>query len=115
MHRRPSNREVEHVPAYSHSNRWVGVGGACSDKWIVIGEIRGSQGNRNYRRGPVRLAQRFSNESVAAATAKEAGVPCDMMHVENARPYQAIIAAASDRGCDLIVMASHGAAGWPQS
>src|SRR5262249_18636329 len=64
---RPSNREVEHVPAYSHSNRWVGVGGACSNKWIGIGEIRGSQGNRNYRRGPVRLAQRSRNESVAAA------------------------------------------------
>src|SRR5262249_30065609 len=65
---RPSNREVEHVPAYSHSNRWVGVGGACSDKWIVIGELRGSQGNRNYRRGPVRLGQRFRNESGAAAS-----------------------------------------------
>ena len=65
----PSNREVEHVPAYSHSNRWVGVGGACSDKWIVIAEIRGSQGNRNYRRGPVRLAQRSRNESVEAASA----------------------------------------------
>ena len=29
-------------PAYSHSNRWVGVGGACSDKWIVTREIRRS-------------------------------------------------------------------------
>jgi len=43
------NREVEHVPAYSHSNRWVGVGGACSDAWIVAGEIRRGQGNRHYR------------------------------------------------------------------
>ena len=38
-------------------------------------------------------------------------MPCDTMQVENARPYQAIIAATSDRGCDLIVMASHGRSG----
>src|SRR5262245_10052862 len=44
----------------------------------------------------------------AADTAEQAGVPCDTMQVESAQPYQAIIAAASERGCDLIVMASHG-------
>ena len=47
----------------------------------------------------------------AADAAKQAGVPCDTMQVGNAHPYQAIIAAASDRGCDLIVMASHGRSG----
>src|SRR5262249_55841335 len=59
------NQEVEHVPAYSHSNRWVGVGGACGDEWIVTGKIRWSQGNRDYRRGTVQLAQRFRNASAA--------------------------------------------------
>lgn len=49
--------------------------------------------------------------SRVADAAKQAGVPCDTMHVENARPHQAIIAAASDRGCDLIAMASHGRGG----
>jgi nucleotide-binding universal stress UspA family protein len=49
--------------------------------------------------------------SRAADAAKQAGVPCDTMQVENARPYQAIIAAASDKGCDLIAMASHGRGG----
>src|SRR5215470_14140901 len=43
------NREVGHVPAYSYSNRWVGVGRACSDAWIVAGEIRRGKGNRHYR------------------------------------------------------------------
>jgi nucleotide-binding universal stress UspA family protein len=27
------------------------------------------------------------------------------------QPYEAIIATATDRGCDLIVMASHGRSG----
>ena len=47
----------------------------------------------------------------AANAAKQAGVSCDTIQVENEQPYQAIIAAAKDRGCDLIVMASHGRSG----
>ena len=47
----------------------------------------------------------------AADAAKQAGVPCDTIHVKDAYPYQAIIATAGDRGCDLIVMASHGRSG----
>jgi len=44
----------------------------------------------------------------AANAAKQAGVSCDTIQVENEQPYKAIIATAADRGCDLIVMASHG-------
>jgi nucleotide-binding universal stress UspA family protein len=47
----------------------------------------------------------------AAHAAKQAGVPCDTIQVKDAQPYQAIIATAEDRGCDLIVMASHGRSG----
>jgi len=46
-----------------------------------------------------------------ANAAKQAGVPCDTVQVEDVRPYEAIIATATDRGCDLIVMASHGRGG----
>ena len=31
--------------------------------------------------------------------------------MENGQPHQAIIAAAEDKGCDLIVMSSHGRGG----
>jgi nucleotide-binding universal stress UspA family protein len=47
----------------------------------------------------------------AINAAKQAGVPCRTMHVQDAQPYKAIIAAATDRDCDLIVMASHGRGG----
>ena len=46
-----------------------------------------------------------------ANAAKQAGVPCDTIHVLDVQPYEAIIATATDRGCDLIVMASHGRSG----
>jgi nucleotide-binding universal stress UspA family protein len=38
-------------------------------------------------------------------------VSCDTIQVENERPYKAIIATAKNKGCDLIVMASHGRSG----
>ena len=43
--------------------------------------------------------------------AKQAGVLCDTAQVEDVQPYEAIIATATDRSCDLIVMASHGRGG----
>ena len=46
-----------------------------------------------------------------ANAAKQAGVPCDTIQIKDAQPYKAIIATAADRGCDLIVMASHGRSG----
>jgi nucleotide-binding universal stress UspA family protein len=47
----------------------------------------------------------------AANSAKQAGVSCDTIQVERVHPYQAIITAAADKGCDLIVMASNGRSG----
>ena len=46
-----------------------------------------------------------------ANAAKQDGVSCDTIQVADAQPYQAIIATAADRGCDLIVMATHGHGG----
>ena len=43
-----------------------------------------------------------------AQAAEAAGVACEMVHVEHEHPYQAIIDTAGSKGCDLIVMASHG-------
>ena len=50
-------------------------------------------------------------EAEPAGAAKAAGVACETAQLENDQPYRAIIAAAKDRGCDLIVMASHGRRG----
>jgi nucleotide-binding universal stress UspA family protein len=43
-----------------------------------------------------------------ARAAQAAGVACEMVHVEHEHPYRAIIDTAGSKGCDLIVMASHG-------
>ena len=82
--------------------------------WLSVPETRASQ-----RQAFENLARH--NEQVekhaasvlgrAADAAKQAGVPCDTVQVANAPPYQAIIATACDRGCDLIAMSSHGRGG----
>jgi nucleotide-binding universal stress UspA family protein len=46
-----------------------------------------------------------------AEAARVADVPCETVQVEHDQPYQAIIMAAKDKGCDVIVMASHGRSG----
>lgn len=46
-----------------------------------------------------------------AKTAKAAGVACETVQMEHEHPYKAIIDTAKSKGCDLIVMASHGRRG----
>jgi nucleotide-binding universal stress UspA family protein len=43
-----------------------------------------------------------------ADQAKAQGVACETVQVEHEHPYQAIIDVSKAKGCDLIVMSSHG-------
>lgn len=43
--------------------------------------------------------------------ALEAGVDCSTLCIEHDKPYEAIVNTAKERGCDLVVMASHGLRG----
>jgi nucleotide-binding universal stress UspA family protein len=63
------------------------------------------------RYAELRKEQATSTLDHAANDAKEAGVSCETIQVENEQPHRAIIAAAEDKGCDLIVMSSHGRSG----
>jgi nucleotide-binding universal stress UspA family protein len=44
----------------------------------------------------------------AAHVAQLAGIECKTVQVDHEHPYQAIVDTAKSKGCDLIVMASHG-------
>ena len=78
---------------------------------VIVPELPGlTVGVYHYVSRDHCLERRCSLNRVANA-AKQAGVPCDTIQVEDEQPYQAIIATAKDRGCDLIVMASHGRSG----
>jgi nucleotide-binding universal stress UspA family protein len=49
--------------------------------------------------------------SVIEKAAKSAGVPCRLVHRIGEHPYEEIIKAAMETGCDAILMASHGRRG----
>jgi nucleotide-binding universal stress UspA family protein len=53
-------------------------------------------------------------DTYLAAIEKEAGetgVACEVFYEKNDSPYEAIIRVAEQKGCDLIMMASHGRRG----
>ena len=51
-------------------------------------------------------ARRILEAAKAAASASE--VPCDTLHVKHEDAAEGIVDTAAAKGCDLIVMASHG-------
>ena len=85
-----------------------------TEPWSVLELGRAArQGNQN----PI---TEFEDMATAAATsildkvkqaASSQGVSCDVLHVHDQHPAEGIIAAAKNKGCDLIVMASHGRRG----
>jgi nucleotide-binding universal stress UspA family protein len=59
-----------------------------------------------YKKELESFANKCLDQVKTAALAQD--VSCDVMYVEHDHPYQAIIDAANNQHCDLIVMASHG-------
>ena len=60
----------------------------------------------DYAKEATRFAERYLED--ARAIAEQAGVPFDRLLLFGTQPHQAIMQAATERQCDLIVMAAHG-------
>jgi nucleotide-binding universal stress UspA family protein len=65
--------------------------------------------SESYKKRMTTIATKYLGQVKDAAA--EAGVSCDTVHAEHEHPFHAIIDAAKTKGCDLIVMASHGRRG----
>jgi nucleotide-binding universal stress UspA family protein len=80
--------------------------------WFSVPETKGRQIPEEFAKHAEQIKRHATSVlNRAANAAKQAGVPCDTIQAEDVQPYQAIIAAAKDKSCDLIVMASHGRSG----
>src|SRR5262245_65292791 len=85
-----------------------------TEPWSVL-EV-----GRMARHGNPNPITQFEDMAAAAANsildkvkqiASSQGIRCDVVHVQDHHPAEGIIAAAKDRGCGLIVMASQGRRG----
>jgi len=62
-----------------------------------------------YRSVAAQRAADYLN--IVADAARQANVACDTVCITHTPPHEAIVTAAEQRSCDLIVMASHGRGG----
>ena len=85
-----------------------------TELWSALDMARETrQGNRDplgqYEAVAVAAAKRILDKAGQIATSQ--GVPCNLLHVPDQHPAEGIVTTAKERGCDLIVMASHGRRG----
>jgi nucleotide-binding universal stress UspA family protein len=77
--------------------------------WLPFAETGAAEAFAKYTE---EIKQHYTSALDRVANmAKQTSVPCDTIQVQKAQSYEAIVATATDRGCDLIVMASHGRSG----
>lgn len=82
-----------------------------SEPWtsVVYGEMAVGFPVDEYEKGAAANAARILGDVAAAAKAQ--GISCETVHVRDEFPAEGIIETAKSRGCDLIVMSSHGRRG----
>jgi nucleotide-binding universal stress UspA family protein len=85
-----------------------------TDFWSPIGMANEAlRGKRNpsddYEKAMAEVAERILR--TAETKAQAAGVEANPIHVADKHPAQGIVETAATRGCDLIVMSSHGRRG----
>ena len=81
----------------------------CRHGQIVLNSGRLNNSQEQYPEDSRLQAEDYL--AVIERAAQEAGVTCDTVTVSASHAYEAIIQAAEQRGCDLILMASHGRKG----
>lgn len=87
---------TESFPVYASAGAGIGAG------WVPV-EMA------DYDKLQDEFAARVL--TTAKQAADQRGVAAETIHIRNAQPAEAIIETAKARGCDLIVMASHGRRG----
>lgn len=106
-----SERAVEQGVALARSinARVTGITVFPTFHAFAVGPMMVTDTREQYREDCERQGAKYLQ--VVEHAAKAAHIPCEVMQVMHDDPYRAIIAAANEKGCDLIFMASHGRKG----
>jgi nucleotide-binding universal stress UspA family protein len=76
---------------------------------VVMGEAAIAFPYADYEKSSAESAVKILGR--VTELAKKADMVCTSVHIKEQFPAEGIVAAAKDKGCDLIVMASHGRRG----
>ena len=77
--------------------------------YVAVESMQVSDTAEQYAIDMKALAKRHLD--VIGQAAAQAGVPCELMHRSSDHPYEEIVTAAQEHGCDVIFQASHGRRG----
>ena len=109
-----ANQAVEHGLALAKQDKARVTVITVTELWSatdIAHEVR--QGRPDpigrYEEVEAAAAKKILDRAAQRATAH--GLSCDLVHVKGQHPAEGIIVTANDKGCDLIVMASHGRRG----
>lgn len=109
-----ATKAVEHAMSLAKLAGAPVVVATVTEAWSSLDLARAARhGNQNPITQYEEMAISAANHVLekAAQLAKSHGVSCELLHVQDRHPAEGIVAAATDKGCDLIVMASHGRRG----
>lgn len=76
---------------------------------IAVGEIAVMFPPDEYDKNAAAAA--MEQLKLAQVRAKAKDVTCNILHKSDSQPHKAIVGTAEEKGCDLIVMGSHGRRG----
>lgn len=76
---------------------------------VVSGELAFPYPVPEYEKNAAANASKVLASAIDIA--RKVGIPCETLHVKDRYPADGIVETAKARGCDLIVMASHGRRG----
>jgi nucleotide-binding universal stress UspA family protein len=84
----------------------------ATEPWdaVIVGEVAMVLPVEKYEETAAANAASVLNKAKALADA--AGMPIETYHIKERHPAEGILDAAKEKGCDLIVMASHGRRGF---
>ena len=108
------NKAVDHAMLLAKLAQAPVVVATVTEAWSSLDLARAARhGNQNPIAQYEEMAISAANHVLekAAQVAKSHGVKCELFHVQDRHPAEGIVAAANEKGCDLIVMASHGRRG----
>jgi nucleotide-binding universal stress UspA family protein len=109
-----ANKAVEHGISLAKIVNVPVVVATVTEAWSSFDVAREvHQGSKNPIAQYEEIAATAAKQVLEKASqiAKSHGVICELVHVPDQHPAEGIVKTATEKGCDLIVMASHGRRG----